>query len=87
MVFGDGSVGQARTSVGVRAMLLALRAYKLLVSPIFVGSCRFVPSCSDYAAQAVRVHGLVHGGRLAARRLVRCQPFCEGGHDPVPPRQ
>ena len=63
-----------------------LRGYKLLVSPMFAGSCRFLPSCADYAREAVEVHGVVAGGWLAARRLARCHPLCEGGHDPVPCR-
>jgi len=70
----------------VRLALALLRSYKLLVSPLFIGSCRFVPSCSDYAADAVRQYGVARGNWLAARRLARCHPFCDGGHDPVPPR-
>jgi putative membrane protein insertion efficiency factor len=62
-----------------------LRAYKLLISPYFAGSCRFLPSCADYADEAIARHGVVRGGWLAARRLCRCHPFCAGGHDPVPP--
>ena len=65
-------------------MLGFLRAYKILVSPMFAGSCRFLPSCADYAQQAVSSHGAVRGGWLAARRLARCHPLCAGGHDPVP---
>jgi putative membrane protein insertion efficiency factor len=63
-----------------------LRGYKLLISPLFTGSCRFLPSCSDYAAEAVRRYGVARGSWLALRRLARCHPFCAGGHDPVPPR-
>jgi putative membrane protein insertion efficiency factor len=70
----------------VTIALALLRGYKLLVSPFFAGSCRFSPSCSEYAADAIRTHGLVRGCWLAARRLARCQPFCAGGYDPVPPR-
>jgi putative membrane protein insertion efficiency factor len=64
---------------------MALRAYKLCISPYFSGSCRFLPSCADYAAQAVETHGVLRGSWLAARRLARCHPLCEAGHDPVPP--
>jgi uncharacterized protein len=58
--------------------------YKLLISPYFAGSCRFLPSCADYAREAVIRHGALRGTWLAARRLSRCQPLCAGGHDPVP---
>lgn len=73
-------------SWGVRLALVLLRGYKLIISPLFTGSCRFLPSCSDYAAEAIRLYGVPHGSWLAAKRLARCQPFCAGGHDPVPPR-
>jgi len=70
--------------VGVRVALALLRGYKFFISPYFHGSCRFLPSCADYAAEAIRRRGLVAGGWLAARRLARCHPFCSAGHDPVP---
>jgi len=67
------------------ALALALiKGYKLLISPYFRGSCRFLPSCADYAAEALARHGLIRGGWLAARRLARCHPLCAAGHDPVP---
>jgi putative membrane protein insertion efficiency factor len=59
--------------------------YKVLLSPYFTGACRFLPSCADYADEAIARHGLVRGGWLTARRLARCHPLCRGGHDPVPP--
>ena len=68
----------------VSVALGLIRGYKLVVSPYFRGSCRFLPSCSDYAAEAVERHGVVVGSWLGARRLVRCHPLCAGGHDPVP---
>jgi len=68
----------------VTAALAVIRAYKLLVSPYFSGSCRFLPSCADYAHDALVRHGLLKGGWLALTRLGRCHPFCAGGHDPVP---
>ncbi len=67
-----------------RLVLLALRAYKILLSPLFAGSCRFTPSCSDYMAEAVRRHGAVRGGWLGLARLARCHPFGAHGLDPVP---
>jgi putative membrane protein insertion efficiency factor len=71
--------------LAVRAALLALRSYKLLLSPLFTGACRFHPSCSTYAADALRAHGLARGLWLAARRLARCHPLGGSGFDPVPP--
>ena len=73
-------------TTGVRVALVLLRGYKLLISPLFTGSCRFLPSCSDYTAGAIRIHGVRKGSWLGLKRLARCQPFCAGGHDPVPPR-
>ena len=61
-----------------------IRGYQLLVSPLLPPSCRFTPSCSQYALEAVRRYGAVRGSWLAARRLARCHPFHPGGFDPVP---
>jgi len=61
-----------------------LKLYKQLVSPWLPASCRYVPTCSEYAAEAVARYGVFHGGALAFWRLVRCNPFVRGGHDPVP---
>ena len=76
----------ATAQVGVRIALVLLRLYKVLLSPLFTGSCRYVPSCSDYAAEAIRGYGVGRGIWLALKRLSRCHPFCAGGYDPVPPR-
>jgi uncharacterized protein len=65
---------------------LALRAYKLTLSPFIGQHCRFHPTCSEYAAEALITHGPVRGGWLAARRVCRCHPWGAAGHDPVPPR-
>jgi len=65
-------------------LLLLLRAYKLGVSPFLGQNCRFYPSCSDYAAQAIGLHGAVKGSWLAARRLCKCHPWHAGGLDFVP---
>jgi hypothetical protein len=67
-------------------LLVVLRAYKLLVSPHMAGSCRYLPSCSDYAREAVTVHGAWKGTWLAALRLSRCHPLGSSGYDPVPRR-
>jgi len=60
------------------------RAYKRVVSPLLPPACRFHPTCSEYAAQAVEIHGALKGSALAAGRLLRCHPWSEGGFDPVP---
>ena len=60
-----------------------IRVYQLLLSPILPPSCRFLPSCSDYAAEAIRRHGPIAGLGLAARRIARCHPWGSGGYDPV----
>jgi hypothetical protein len=70
---------------GAVAVLALLSAYKVLLSPLFVGSCRFEPSCADYMAGAVRAHGAARGSWLGLRRLARCHPFGSHGFDPVPP--
>jgi uncharacterized protein len=68
-------------------VLLALIAfYRTAVSPALPPRCRYFPSCSAYAEEAVAVHGAARGSWLALRRLLRCHPFHAGGHDPVPPR-
>jgi putative membrane protein insertion efficiency factor len=72
-----------------RALLALVWCYQRLVSPALVWAmgprCRFFPSCSCYAADALRMHGALHGSWLAARRVLRCHPFHPGGFDPVPP--
>ncbi|HEY0590489.1 MAG TPA: membrane protein insertion efficiency factor YidD [Thermoanaerobaculia bacterium] len=69
----------------VRGLLLALlRTYKRFISPLLPPACRFEPTCSVYAMQAVSRHGALRGSWLAVRRLARCHPFNPGGWDPVP---
>ena len=60
-----------------------IRLYQILLSPLFAGSCKYHPSCSQYAIDAIRRHGVVRGAVLAAWRLLRCNPWSHGGHDPV----
>lgn len=68
-----------------QTLLIALvKGYRLLLSPWLGSACRFEPTCSAYSLQALRQHGALTGSYLTLRRLVRCQPWCEGGHDPVP---
>ena len=66
-------------------ILLLIKTYQLTVSPFFGSCCRFYPSCSVYAAEAVTVHGALRGSWLTVRRLGRCHPWCVGYDDPVPP--
>lgn len=77
----------SRTHGSWTALLLAwcVRAYQILLAPWLGARCRFHPSCSNYALDALAEHGAVRGSWLTARRLVRCQPFSVGGIDPVPP--
>jgi putative membrane protein insertion efficiency factor len=65
-------------------MVWVIKAYRLLLSPWLDGACRFYPTCSAYALQALEGHGLIKGGCLSMHRFCRSQPFCQGGHDPVP---
>jgi hypothetical protein len=67
-----------------RAAVLVLRAYQLVISPMYGPVCRYAPSCSSYAVGAIDAHGLVRGSALAAWRLLRCNPWSPGGYDPVP---
>ena len=69
-----------------RLLIAVLRGYKRFISPLLGPRCRFVPSCSEYAMQAIASYGALHGGWLAARRVARCHPLHPGGFDPVPPR-
>jgi putative membrane protein insertion efficiency factor len=71
-------------SAAARIAAGAVTAYQRLVSPWLPRACRFAPTCSEYAKQALLAHGLVRGGWLAARRLLRCHPFHPGGYDPPP---
>jgi uncharacterized protein len=71
-------------NAGVRLALAGLRGYKRFISPHFRGTCRFLPSCADYAAEAVARHGVLRGGWFALTRVARCHPLCAAGHDPVP---
>lgn len=76
---------------GMAALLIApIRLYRLFISPMLPPSCRFTPSCSQYAIEAIRVHGPLKGLALAMRRLSRCHPITwlggSQGYDPVPPR-
>lgn len=79
-------LGRLRSAL-IWVLLLPLRAYSRLISPALPARCKYYPTCSAYAEQAVRTHGIVRGSALAAWRLARCNPFSSGGVDEVPPRR
>lgn len=70
-----------------RLFIFLIKTYQLTLSPRFShGSCRFTPTCSQYAIEAIEIHGVLKGSVLAAWRIMRCNPFSRGGYDPVPPK-
>jgi len=69
-----------------KVLMALVRAYRLLLSPWLGCACRFYPTCSAYALEALQVHGAAKGAYLGLYRICRCQPFCQGGIDPVPPK-
>jgi putative membrane protein insertion efficiency factor len=80
------SVASTGPSFAARLLIVPVIGYRRFVSPLLPPVCRFYPSCSEYALEALRTHGAVRGLWLAVRRLARCHPFNPGGYDPVPPR-
>lgn len=78
------SESSRRPLLTTSALVLLVRAYQRAISPLFPATCRYTPSCSEYAAQALKRHGLLRGLWYAAARIVRCHPWAEGGYDPVP---
>lgn len=70
--------------MGKKALIALIRIYQAIVSPMLGPACRFHPSCSTYAIEAIDTHGPLRGTILAAWRILRCNPFCKGGVDPVP---
>ena len=79
----DG-INSAAKSVATWILLLLVRFYIAFLSPFLGGACKFHPSCSNYAYEAIRLHGAKRGLALASKRLLRCRPFTKGGFDPVP---
>ncbi len=73
-------------SIMQRLLIGLVQAYRWFLSPWLGSACRFTPTCSAYALQALQDHGAARGSYLSARRLMRCHPWCAGGHDPVPPQ-
>ena len=70
-----------------KVFIVLIRAYQYALSPMLGQRCKYYPSCSNYAIEALRVHGVLRGAGLAAWRVLRCNPFSDGGVDPVPPRR
>ena len=74
----------AAPSLAARALVFLVKGYRLLLSPWLGSACRFEPTCSVYSIEALQTHGAARGSYLTLRRLARCHPWCDGGHDPVP---
>jgi putative membrane protein insertion efficiency factor len=73
-------------SLPARAALVLIRVYKIALSPLFAGSCRYMPGCADYMTESIARFGFLRGGWLGTRRVCRCHPFGGHGYDPVPDR-
>ena len=82
--FANTVVVRVIAGVPRTVLILLVRGYQIVLSPLLPASCRYYPSCSTYAIEALQRHGAICGGWLALRRLVRCNPFRPGGYDPVP---
>ena len=70
-----------------KGLISLIRFYQRNISPRKISCCRFTPTCSAYAIEAIKIHGCIKGAALAVWRILRCNPFCKGGVDPVPPRK
>ena len=70
-----------------KVLILLLKFYKRHISPMFGAACKYVPTCSEYAMEAIETHGVIHGCFLTVKRILRCNPFSKGGYDPVPPKR
>jgi putative membrane protein insertion efficiency factor len=77
--------GDSRRALVVALPIFLIRCYQAMVRPLLIGSCKFVPTCSEYAIEALQHHGLLGGTLLGLRRIIRCHPFSPGGIDLVPP--
>lgn len=71
-----------------KVLIFLIKTYQMTLSPrISHGNCRYYPTCSNYAIEAIEVHGIIKGSAMALWRILRCNPFCRGGYDPVPPKK
>jgi uncharacterized protein len=77
-------VAHGAARAGATLLIFLVRGYQVVISPLLPPACRYYPSCSQYAIEALEKHGPLRGGWLAARRIARCHPFRPGGYDPVP---
>lgn len=75
---------QTTARIPSHVLILLIRGYQVAISPLFPAACRYHPTCSEYAVEAVRRYGVLRGGWMAAKRIGRCHPFRPGGYDPVP---
>ena len=75
---------EVKMGLATKLLLLPIYFYQYAISPLIGPRCRFYPTCSTYAVEAIKIHGAIKGGYLALRRIARCHPFSEGGDDPVP---
>lgn len=82
---GDAARSRRRVTSPARALIAGVRVYQATLSPLIGRHCRFLPTCSNYAIDALRSHGAFRGGWLATRRVLRCHPLGGFGYDPVPP--
>lgn len=73
-------------SLGARFLILLIRGYQVIISPLLGPHCRFRPTCSQYGIEALRRFGMIKGGWLTIKRVMKCHPLNEGGDDPVPPK-
>jgi putative membrane protein insertion efficiency factor len=78
------AVKEPTPSPAARILMVVVRGYQKVLSPAMGGNCRYYPSCSEYGYDAIRLHGAGRGSWMAVKRIGRCQPFHEGGYDPVP---
>jgi putative membrane protein insertion efficiency factor len=82
-----GTMAGAVSRAAVGGLVLGVRVYQLTLGHWLGGRCRYYPSCSQYAIEALRIHGAIRGTALAVWRILRCHPYASSGYDPVPPRR
>lgn len=71
-------------SISTKICIIFIRGYQIIISPLIGPRCRFTPTCSNYAIQALKTHGMIKGCWLTLKRILKCHPLHEGGYDPVP---